>query len=136
MAAKEPIVFVVAAGDYDRIHAALVTAAAAVAVDVPVTLFFTMRAVRALGRDGGWRGLDAGGDGVSPTERDAAYRARGIADFDTLLESCAELGAGMQVCETGLRALDLGAEDLRPELGCAVVGAVTALAGGGRIVFV
>lgn len=138
MAAKERVSFVICAGEYDRIHAALVTAAAAAAVDVPVTLFFTMQAVRALARGEGWRALAAGADGVRPAERDALYRARGVADFETLLASCVELGAEMQVCETGLRALDLSPADLRPELRCAVVGAVTMLAGGdrGRIVFV
>ena len=39
---------VVFSGDFDRIHYALVMAAAAVASNTPVTLFFTMWAGRAL----------------------------------------------------------------------------------------
>ena len=54
---------VVFSGDFERVHYALATAAAAAAVDRPTTLFFTMEAIHALARrrgDGtpGWTALE------------------------------------------------------------------------------
>ena len=48
---------VVHSGAFDRVHYALMMAAAAAAVDRPVTLFFTMGATQALRRPDGWVNL-------------------------------------------------------------------------------
>lgn len=116
---------IVFSDDYARVHYALAAAAAAAAVDRPATLFFTMgaaRALRAASEDGeaGWRTLAGAGE-------DAALQARGVAGFDELLESCAELGVRFLVCEMGLRAIDLTPQALRGDLDIAVAGLVTFL---------
>lgn len=123
-AAPGKLSLVVFSGDYARAHYALAAAAAAAAIGRPATLFFTMEAARALAADGGegggWRALPG-------AEADAALRARGVAGFEELLESCAALGVRFLVCEMGLRAIGMAPEALRGDLGAAVAGLVTFL---------
>ena len=108
---------VVFSGHFDRVHYALIMAAAAAAIDKPVTLFFTMGACRALEKaaDGGeapWRAMPlTAGDGTGG-ELDDAFRAEGIGGFEELLGSCVELGVRFMVCETGLKAMGLERDDL------------------------
>ncbi len=114
---------IVFSDDYAKVHYALAAAAAAAAVDRPATLFFTMGGARALfapGEDGapGWRTL-------SGAHADSKLRARGIAGFDELMESCAALGVRFLVCEMGLRAIDAAPESLRDDLDITVAGLVT-----------
>ncbi len=136
--AKEANLGIIAfSGDYDRVHYALITAAAAAAVDRRVTLFFTMDATRALldtTADGapGWAALAPRPDGISATARDAAHLAKGIATFEELLAACVELGVTFMVCETGLKALDLTAAALRPDIPVKAGGVVSLLAAAGR----
>ncbi len=129
---------------YDRVHYALATAAAALSINAPVTLFFTMGAIRALlapDADGrpGWQSLptEAGsGDGAA---RDEAFKANGIGDFEELFEACVALGATVMVCEMGLRAEGLRPADLRGDLEIAEGGLVTFLrdaAPGGAMLFI
>ncbi len=140
MATEAKLGIIVFSGDYDRVHYALITAAAAAATDRRVTLFFTMDATRALldtgadGADGapGWAALAAGADGISATARDAAHGAKGIATFEELLAACIELGVTFMVCETGLKALDLTAAALRPDVPVKAGGVVSLLAAVGR----
>jgi len=109
---------IVRAGDYESVHYALALAAAALAVNMPAVLFFTMAGIRAL--IGSPPALD-------DWERDAQYRARGVGDFETLLGACVELGGRFIVCEMGLRALDIDRASLRPDVPVTIAGIVTLL---------
>jgi peroxiredoxin family protein len=106
------------AGDYESAHYALALASAAVAVGKPAVLFFTMAGIHAL-------------MGPPPPlddwKRDALYQARGVGDFETLLQACIELGARFIVCEMGLRALGIDATRLRSDVPFTVAGIVTLL---------
>jgi peroxiredoxin family protein len=122
---------VVFSGSFEKVHYALATAAAALAVNRSATLFFTMEAVRALRRvdaEGrpGWASLPAA-EGASGAERDAAFEASGVATFEELIEACAALGATFMVCEMGLRAMDVSAAELRDDIAIAEGGIVTFL---------
>jgi len=130
--APDRLSLVVFSGDFDRIHYALVMAAAAVASNTPATLFFTMWAGRALERplaDGtpAWTRLKAS-DGTPAAEMDAGFKARGIGSFEELLEACVALGVTFMVCEMGLKALGMDADGLRPDVPVAKGGVVTFLA--------
>mgnify|MGYP000173710700 FL=1 len=120
------------AGQFDKVHYALVMASAAAAIDTPVTLFFTMEAVRNIlkpGADGeqAWASqtttmcLETGAD------MDGGFKERGVADFETLLSACRDLGVRFMVCEMGLKALDLKREDIRSDLTIELGGVVSFL---------
>ncbi len=122
---------VVFSGDFDKVHYALAMASAAVAVNVPATLFFTMEAIRALKKPGsgaspGWHALRAG-DGRSAREVDAEFGRRGVAHFDELMEACRDLDATIMFCEMGLRAAGLEMADLREDIDYRQGGLVTFL---------
>lgn len=128
---------VVFSGDFDRVHYALVMAAAAVASNTPVTLFFTMWAGRALERpaaDGSpaWHRMPVTGGGTTAAAMDADFGARGVARFEELLEACVALGVTVMVCEMGLRALGMEPDALRPDIPVAKGGVVTFLADASR----
>jgi len=106
------------AGDYESAHYALALAAAAVAVNKPAVLFFTMGGIRAL--TGPPPALDDWG-------RDALNRQRGVGDFETLLSACVELGCRFIVCEMGLRSLDIDRASLRTDVPFTIAGIVTLL---------
>jgi peroxiredoxin family protein len=109
---------IVRSGKYEDVHYALALAAAAVAVNKPAVLFFTMAGIRALG--GPPPGLEDWG-------RDALNRQRGVGDFETLLQACVELGVRFIVCEMGLRSLSLDRSSLRTDVPFTVAGIVTLL---------
>jgi peroxiredoxin family protein len=109
---------IVRAGDYESVHYALALASAALAVNKPAVLFFTMGGLRAL--MGPPATLDDWG-------RDALMRERGVGDFETLLQACVELGARFIVCEMGLRALGIERAQLRADVPFTVAGIVTLL---------
>ncbi len=118
---------IVFSGRFDRVHFALTTAAAAAAIDRPVTLFFTMAALRGLADGGngtapGWHGLEG-----TPAADDAQFKARGVADFETLLDSCVALDVTFMACEMGLRAIAMTANQLRGDVPVKVTGLVTFL---------
>lgn len=127
-------------GSYDKVHYALAMAAAAAAIGRAVTLFFTMDACLALGTDGGWRSLPV----LHAEDRDAAtldrrYKDRGVADFETLLTSCVEMGAAFMVCEMGLRARNRDGMSFRADVPIQEGGLVTFLndaSKDGAIVFI
>ncbi|CAA7618824.1 DsrE/DsrF/DrsH-like family protein [Magnetospirillum sp. SS-4] len=127
---------VVFSGEFDRIHYALVMAAAAVASNTPVTLFFTMWAGRALeapladGRPA-WTRLKCS-DGRTAMEMDDGFKARGIGSFEDLLEACVALGVTVMVCEMGVKALGMDPDGLRPDVPIARGGVVTFLADASR----
>lgn len=124
---------VVFSGAFDRVHYALVMAAAAVASNTPVTLFFTMWAGRALERAGadgapGWHRLPLSEGRGSAAEMDADFKRRGVATFEELLEACVLLGVRFMVCEMGLKALGMDPDALRPDVPVGKGGVVTFLA--------
>jgi peroxiredoxin family protein len=108
---------IVRAGDYESVHYALALAAAALAVNKPAVLFFTMAGIRALMKP----------PILDDWERDALNRARGVGDFETLLQACVELGARFIVCEMGLRSLAIDRAGLRADVPFTVAGIVTLL---------
>ena len=103
---------------YEDVHYALALASAAVAVNKPAVLFFTM---------GGLRALTGPPPGLVDWGRDALNRERGVGDFETLLQACIELGARFIVCEMGLRSLDIDRAGLRTDVPFTVAGIVTLL---------
>lgn len=135
-APPDKLSLVVFAGAFDRVHYALTMAAAALAVNTPATLFFTMGAIRGLlpaGMHGpGWRLLLPTEDGLSPLEADAALTGRGLAGFEEILTACVALGAKVMVCEMGLKALGITLADLRTDIAIAPGGLVTFLGDASR----
>jgi len=134
--APKQLSIIVFAGDFDRVHYALTIAAAALAVNTPTTLFFTMGALRALlpagPAEGGWRGLLPTEDGSSPSAADARLVARGLAGFEEMLSSCVALDVKTMACEMGLRAVGLSADQLRKDVPIVPGGLVTFLADASR----
>lgn len=128
---------VVYSGHYDKVHYALVLAAAAAAVSRPVTLFFTMGACHALKRhdsDGNpaWRAMrlsedDKAGEAANGGDRDDDFKAMNVATFEELLQSCVQLDVTFMVCEMGLRAEGLEGHPLRDDIPLTEGGAVTFL---------
>ncbi len=131
--------FVVASGTYEKVHYALVMAAGAAAVGLPVTLFFTMGACRALQAGFGWHELESEVHGMSAQHRDEDFAEKGVATIGELFEACRDLKVRFMVCETGLVAEALADAPLRDDLGIERTG-IVALYGDagadGRIVFV
>ena len=139
---------VVYSGDFDKVHYALSMAAAAAAIGMPATLFFTMGACRALLPPGptgvpAWHDMPVREEAVGGAEdgaaRDGAYRERGVAGFEELMESCAELGVRFIVCEMGLRVMDIERQGLRSDIPIEAAGIVTFLndaSADGAVVFV
>jgi len=105
-------------GDYESAHYALALASAAVAVNQKAVLFFTM---------GGLRALMGPPPKLDDWKRDAENRARGVGDFETLLQACIELGVRFIVCEMGLRSLGIDKSELRADVPFTVAGIVTLL---------
>lgn len=133
MSEPDKLSIVVFSGELDKVHYALVMAAAAAAVNKPATLFFTMEATRALLKpydDGApsWWALPVStphqSDGAS---MDNDYSSAGIATFEELLSSCVALGVTFMVCEMGLKAMDLKHADLRDDVPIKMGGVVSYL---------
>ncbi len=119
-------------GHYDKVHYALVMAAAAAAIDRPVTLFFTMGACHALkqaGKDGepAWRDMPLSEEKGKGGAKDDSFAAMGVATFEELLSSCAQLNVRFMVCEMGLRAIGLEGTPLRDDIPLEEGGLVTFL---------
>ena len=144
MAERERLSLVLLSGSFERVHYALCMASAAAALERPVTLFVTLGALRALvaadahGRPG-WMGLPvadepAAAATVDGAALDARNRARGVAGFEELLQTCASLEVEFMICEMGLRTLGLTPEALRSDVRLEPGGLATLLARGGQIV--
>jgi peroxiredoxin family protein len=135
---------VVFSGDFDRVHYALVMASAALAIDTPVTLFFTQWALRALTRpredaSPGWHDMPVSQGGATAAELDAGFAGKKVATFDELLEACAALGARFMICEMGARAIGMDREEFRDDIDIESGGFVTFLndaSRDGSIIFV
>ena len=124
---------IVFSGEYEKIHYALVTAAAAAAINIPVTLFFTMDAIRALGANDaqgqpGWHRLPVGRVGYpNANSVDETMRSRGVVGFAELLDACVAMEVKLMVCEMGLRAMAMTSDDLRHDFEHVQGGIVTFL---------
>ena len=120
MAQPDKLSIIIYSGDYGRVHYALAMASAAAAINRPVTLFFTMGAIRALTKPvkGGWGALpvtDDTGHGTGAAQ-DHAMAEKGLATFEELLTACVTFKVTVMVCEMGLRAVDLTLDDLRTDV--------------------
>jgi peroxiredoxin family protein len=109
---------IVRSGKYEDAHYALALAAAAVAVNKPAVLFFTMAGIRA---------LTGPPPALEDWARDAINKQRGVGDFETLLQASVELGVRFIVCEMGLRSLAIDRTTLRADVPFTVAGIVTLL---------
>jgi peroxiredoxin family protein len=138
----ERLSIVIYDGHFDKVHYGLAMASSAAAMDIPVTLFFTMSACRGLMDD--WRDMpispgqeiESRDSGGSMDERFAEQK---IATFDELLSACVEMDVTFMVCEMGLKARDLSADDLRKDVPIKPGGLVTFLsdtAQHGNVVFI
>ncbi|MBF0562509.1 MAG: DsrE/DsrF/DrsH-like family protein [Alphaproteobacteria bacterium] len=132
----DKISIVVYSGDFDKVHYALVMASAARAVNLPVTLFFTMEATRALMKPAdampGWHRLPASGGAATAAAVDRNFGDQGVATFEELLSACVVLGVRWLVCEMGLRVLGLSLADLRDDVPVESGGVVTFIADASR----
>lgn len=112
-----------------RVHYALVMASATAAIATPVTIFFTMGATVALGKpnENGthpWQTMPAEGYN-NGEEMNKAFIDKNVADFETLLSACSELGVKFMVCEMGLQAIGMKRENLRDDVNVEIGGVVT-----------
>jgi peroxiredoxin family protein len=134
--APDKLSLVIFSGAFDRVHYALSMAAAALAINTPATLFFTMGAIRALlpveGGKGGWRDLLPTEDGIAAGKADAQLIARKLAGFEEMLAACVSLGATVMVCEMGMRAMGLEGAVLRGDVPVKAGGLVTFLTDASR----
>jgi peroxiredoxin family protein len=119
------LALIVFAGGYDRVHYALAMASAAAAINRPVILFFSGRALWTLVDGDGWKALDFAESGTSADSRDAVLAHRGVATLPELLDACRELNVRFIACEMGWRALGLEQPRLRAELRVETAGLVT-----------
>jgi len=102
---------------YEDAHYALAMASAALAINQPAVLFFTMAGLRALMKP----------PELQDWQRDRLNKERGVGDFETLMQACIELGARFIVCEMGLRSLAIDRASLRSDVPFTVAGIVTLL---------
>jgi peroxiredoxin family protein len=122
---------VVLSGLFERVHYALVLAAAAAAIGRPVILFFTQHGLLALraaeqGAPPAWRGLSSV-EGEGGGLVDDRFKAAGVASFEDLLEACVEMGVQFLACEMGMRCMGLKPSGLRADVPFEETGAVTFL---------
>lgn len=126
-APPEKLSVVVFSGAFDKVHYALALASGAAAINRAVTLFFTMDALKALAEPEGWQALPNSSGNDDGAARDAAFRERGVAGFEELLEACVSLNVTFMVCEMGLKAIGMDAAELRNDLSYKTGGIVTFL---------
>ena len=127
---------VVYSGEYDKMHYALVLASSALALGSRATLFFTMDGCQALGKPDpsgqpSWRRLALSQSTAKNFPNGGAmdddFKRQRLAHFEELLAACVELGARFIVCELGLKARGLAAEDLRADVPVEIAGVATLL---------
>jgi peroxiredoxin family protein len=132
-------------GHYDKIHYALAMASAAAAIDTPVTLFFTMDAARSIMKpddidgEAAWRGLAVSQGNGNGGAMDDGFAADKIGTFEELLSACMDFGVTFMVCDMGLKARGLSANNLRDDIPVTSGGLVTFLSNAnadGSVVFI
>ena len=129
---SKPLSIIVYDHHFDKIHYALVMAAAAAAIGQPTTLFFTMGACNALFCDdeegnAAWSKMPLSDSKKTGRERDDSYRRKGIATFEELINACITFKTKFMICEMGLKAKQLENLVLRKDLKIEPGGAVTFL---------
>ena len=112
---------IIFSSDFDKVHYALVMASAAAAIDIPVTLFFTMGASRALlaSPENAWKCLPGGAfadTGETGGDVNNKFEKRMVATFEELLQACVSLKVKFMVCDMGLRAMNLNVKALRNDV--------------------
>lgn len=117
----------VQSGAVDRVHYALVLAAAALATGRPVTLFLTGDAVWLAAAGDGWHRLLPDAHGRDPQAFEAHLAAQRLGGLLELREACQELGVELLLCELALRQAGLPATELSAALSPQICGAVTFL---------
>lgn len=110
-------------GGHERAHYALMMAAGAAALGRRVVLFATNEGCRAL------MPAPYAGD-----PREAAARARGVAEISELAEAAAELGVRRIACEAGLRMIDAEAGTLAEGVEVAGIATFLEAVGAGQII--
>ena len=110
----------------DRIHYALMLAAANAALDGPTTVFFGIEATEVFG-SAGWDGLETAA-GEAASAYFARLEAAGVAHPEDLLDAVGELGARIAVCDSGLAVADIAPADLAVAIGQDAPFEVTGLA--------
>lgn len=135
---------VVFSGDFDKVHYALVMASAAAAIDIPVTLFFTMGASRVLldSPENAWQN-SPGGEiskaGETGGDVNNKFKQRTVPTFEELLQACVSLKVKFMICDMGLRAMNLEGVALRGDVPVETGGIVTFLndaRANGQMVFI
>src|SRR6478735_8484811 len=121
-----PLGILLLSGDHERAHYALVLATGAAALGRDVTLFAT---------NGGCR-LFLADQPLLAEPREAALATRGVAGIATLLDAAGDLGIRRIACEAGLRAEDIPAAALLPDIEVAGVVTFLGAVGEGQIVTV
>lgn len=91
--------------DLNRLHAGLMLAASARALDRPVLIFATGPGVLALCQDA---------PSLALAEREAGLAERGVATLGTLRDALTAMDTPMMACESGLRRMGCEAGDLIP----------------------
>ena len=120
---SEPLGILLISGGHERAHYALMVAAGAAALGRLVVLFATNEGCRAL-----MPGAYAG------DPREAAARARGVAEISELAEATAELGVRRIACEAGLRMIDADAAALAEGVEVAGIATFLEAIGPGQII--
>ena len=131
-------------GDFDKIHYGLVMASAAAAINIPVTLFFTMAATKSLMKlpENQWWELSGGktfDSEKTAREINQIYKEQKIANFEELLNACVTMKVKFMICEMGLRALNIQSSDLRRDIPIKMGGMVSFLEDNGyqgQIIFI
>ena len=100
---RQRLSLILHSGEYDRIHYSFVIAAAAAAINRPVTLLFTKSAVRALTPDWG-------------IKMDRVFSKTGVASLSEMINACTELAVSFKICELGLISEGLSLKDLRTDV--------------------
>ena len=129
---KKKLSIILFSGDFDKIHYGLVTASASAAINIPVTLFFTMAATKSLvkGPNNQWWEISGGktfGSKKTAREINQLYEEQKIANFEELLNACVTMKVKFMICEMGLRALNIESSDLRNNIPIKIGGIVSFL---------
>ncbi|MFT9441596.1 MAG: DsrE family protein [Acetobacter papayae] len=103
-APSEALALLLVEARYERLHAAFMMAATALALGRPVILFGMGSGVAAFCRS--WSGVPEHVLG------EAGRLNAGVAGVEVLRDAVQEMGAEMMVCDSGLKAMNLAPQDL------------------------
>lgn len=101
---RRPLALMVISGDVERLHMALMTAAAAASTGRKVMVFVAKSALPAF-RKGGW-------DALGGAAYDARLLDRGVADFSVLLDAVKALNVEFALCDQAMMEHAVDAADV------------------------